>query len=95
MPKEILETPQPTEPKSTNWPKIILVAVLGFALLAGACYAGYRAYQYYQLNKAPDGWCSSARSFGECIEKGCLFVDVGLINDPQVRNSPWCVPPKK
>jgi hypothetical protein len=49
MPEEILETPQP-RPKDdrpldgiqpTNWPKIILAAVLGFGLLAGAAYAGY------------------------------------------------------
>jgi hypothetical protein len=53
MPEEILETPQPiqsTESKhlargqsssGRNWPKIILAAVLGFGLLAGAAYAGY------------------------------------------------------
>lgn len=42
MPEEILENQQPvTEPKSTNWPKIILVAVLGFGLLAGSAYIGY------------------------------------------------------
>ncbi len=45
MPEEVFETPQPiqpiTEPKPTNWPKIILAAVLGFVLLAGSAYAGY------------------------------------------------------
>lgn len=45
MPEETFETPQQTEPvvesKPTNWPKIILAAVLGFGLLAGAIYAGY------------------------------------------------------
>ena len=41
---ETLETPQPTQPtesKPTNWPKIILAAVVGFGLLAGSAYAGY------------------------------------------------------
>ncbi len=44
MPEETFETPQPTQPvesKSSNWPKIILAAVLGFGLLATAAYAGY------------------------------------------------------
>jgi ABC-type dipeptide/oligopeptide/nickel transport system permease subunit len=44
MTEEILETPQPmqpTETKTTNWPKIILAAVLGFVLLAASAYAGY------------------------------------------------------
>ena len=45
MPEEILETPQtPARGWSSsgrNWPRIILAAVLGFGLLAGACYAGY------------------------------------------------------
>lgn len=41
MPEEVLETPQPIEQKSTDWPKIILAAVLGLGLLAGAAYAGY------------------------------------------------------
>jgi len=45
MPEEVFETPQPTPPvagpKLTNWPKIILAAVFGFALLVGAAYAGY------------------------------------------------------
>ncbi len=44
MPEETFETPQPIqpiEPKSTNWPKLFLAAVLGFGLLAGAAYAGY------------------------------------------------------
>ena len=39
-----VETPQPTQPvetKSSDWPKIILVAVLGLGLLVGAAYAGY------------------------------------------------------
>ena len=42
MPEEILETTQP-RPKDDgrNWPKVILIAVLGLGLLAGACYAGY------------------------------------------------------
>lgn len=39
------ETPQPTQPiaelKPTNWPKVVLVAVLGIGLLAGSAYAGY------------------------------------------------------
>ncbi len=41
---ETFETPQTaqtTEPKSYDWPKIILAAVFGFVLLAGAAYAGY------------------------------------------------------
>lgn len=39
---ETFETPQPIpEPKNTNWPRIILAAVLGLGLLAGAAYAGY------------------------------------------------------
>lgn len=41
---ENFETPQPvqpTEPKTTNWPKIILAAVGAFVLLAGSAYAGY------------------------------------------------------
>ena len=48
---ETLETPQPrpkvdrplddTEPKSTNWPGAILVALAGFGLLASSAYAGY------------------------------------------------------
>jgi len=41
---ETLETPQTAEPavesKATNWPRIILAAIFGFALLAGAAYAG-------------------------------------------------------
>jgi hypothetical protein len=44
MPEENFETPQPiqpTEAKPTNWPKIILSAVFGFALLAASAYAGY------------------------------------------------------
>lgn len=44
MPEEIFETPQPTqltEPKTTNWPKIILAAVLGLGLLVATTYAGY------------------------------------------------------
>ena len=44
MPEETFETPQPVQPvesKSTNWTKIILVAVLGFGLLATSAYAGY------------------------------------------------------
>lgn len=44
MPEEILETPQSvqlTEPKPTNWPRIILAAVLGFGLLAACASAGY------------------------------------------------------
>ncbi len=42
MPEEISENPQPvTESKPTSWPKVILVAVLGFGLLTGAAYAGY------------------------------------------------------
>jgi len=45
MPEEIVETPQTAEPmvesKATNWPKVILAAVLGFGLLFGAAYAGY------------------------------------------------------
>lgn len=41
MPEEVFETPQPTESKPTNWPKIILAVVLGLALLTGAAYAGY------------------------------------------------------
>lgn len=55
MPEEIFETPQTVEPKSTNWPKIILAAVLGFGLLAGACYAGYwyGTQQTQQLGESP------------------------------------------
>ena len=44
MPEEVFETPQPTqptEPKTTNWPRIILAAVSGFVLLATTAYAGY------------------------------------------------------
>ena len=44
MSEETVETPQPAQPvesKSSDWPKIILVAVLGFGLLAGSAYAGY------------------------------------------------------
>jgi hypothetical protein len=45
MPEEIVATTQPTppatEPQTTNWPRVILVAVLGFGLLFGAAYAGY------------------------------------------------------
>lgn len=45
MPEEIsptIETSQPvTETKTTNRPKIVLAAVLGFGLLIGAAYAGY------------------------------------------------------
>ena len=40
---ETVETPQPVQPtetKSSNWPKIILVAVLGLGLLAGSAYKG-------------------------------------------------------
>lgn len=59
-----------------------MAAALGLARLAGAAYAGYLFHQYYQLKQTPDGWCSSAKSFGECIERGCIFVDVGLSNDP-------------
>ena len=29
------------EPKSTDWTKVILTAVIGFGLLAGSAYAGY------------------------------------------------------
>jgi hypothetical protein len=35
------EALSPIEFKPTNWPRIILAAVLGFGLLAGAAYAGY------------------------------------------------------
>ena len=41
---ETVETPQPVqppEPKSSNWTKVILAAVLGLGLLAGSAYAGY------------------------------------------------------
>ncbi|MBM4401907.1 MAG: hypothetical protein FJ044_01545 [Candidatus Cloacimonetes bacterium] len=45
MPEETFKTPQtaePTvEPKSKNWPKIILATIFSFALLIGAAYAGY------------------------------------------------------
>jgi len=44
MPEEILETPQTAESvetKSTNWPRISLAAIFGFALLFAAAYAGY------------------------------------------------------
>lgn len=41
MPEEVSETPQPTESKSFDWPKIVVAAVLGLGLLAGAAYAGY------------------------------------------------------
>ncbi len=45
MPEEVFETPQPTQPvvesKPTNWPRVILAAVLGLGLLATAAYAGY------------------------------------------------------
>jgi len=45
MPEGTFETPQTAEPmvesKPTNWPKIILAAVLGFALLFAAAYTGY------------------------------------------------------
>jgi len=41
MPEEVFETPQAVEPKTTNWPKIILAAIFGFALLVSAAYAGY------------------------------------------------------
>ena len=41
MPEEVLETSQIVEPKLKNWPKVVLAAVLGFALLFGAAYAGY------------------------------------------------------
>ena len=95
---ETVETPQPVQPaefKSTSWTKIILVAVLGLGLLACSAHAGCRVYQHYQLKRAPDSWCSSAKSVGECLERGCIFADVALSNDPQVRDSPWCVPPEK
>lgn len=38
---EIAETPQPSESKPTNWPKMVLALVLGLTLLATATYAGY------------------------------------------------------
>jgi hypothetical protein len=41
---ETFATPQPTqpiEPRTTNWPKILLATVLGLGLLAGAICAGY------------------------------------------------------
>ncbi len=47
MPEEIystIENPQPVQPteqKSFDWPKIILLAVLGLGLLASSAYAGY------------------------------------------------------
>lgn len=53
MPEENFETPQPNQPagpeylgrgqssSGRSWPKIILAAFLGLALLAGAAYAGY------------------------------------------------------
>lgn len=44
MPEETFEALQPTQPlehKPTNWTKVILAAVLGFALLTGAARAGY------------------------------------------------------
>ena len=44
MSEETFETPQPTPPtesKSTDWTKIILVSVLSLGLLAGSAYAGY------------------------------------------------------
>jgi len=54
---ETVQTPQPqpkvdrpldeTESKSTDWTKIILVAVLGLGLLAGSAYAGY----YYGIQQ--------------------------------------------
>lgn len=39
--EELIETPQPTEAKAPDWPRIILVAVLGFGLFTGSAYAGY------------------------------------------------------
>lgn len=45
MSEKVLETSQPTHPiaetKTTNYPKIILSAILGLSLLVGAAYAGY------------------------------------------------------
>jgi len=45
MPEETFETPQtPAKGWSSsgrNWPKIILAAIFGFALLCAAAYAGY------------------------------------------------------
>lgn len=41
MSEGIVETPQAIEQRLTDWPKVILVAVLGFGLLAASAYAGY------------------------------------------------------
>ena len=49
MPEEVF-----VEPKLTNWPKIILAAVLGLGLLAGSAYAGYYyGTQQAQLEQEP------------------------------------------
>jgi hypothetical protein len=53
---ETFATPQPTQPvvesKPTNWPKIILAAIVGFGLLVSAAYAGYWfGTQQEQLSK--------------------------------------------
>ena len=52
MPEEILNTPQPTESQSTDWPKVILAAVLGLGLLFSAAYAGYY-YGVQQIQQTP------------------------------------------
>ena len=58
MPEETFERPQIIEPETPtrgrsssgrNWPKVILAAVLGFTLLFGAAYVGYR----YGIRTAP------------------------------------------
>jgi len=48
MSVEVLETSPIVEPKLKNWPKVILAAVLGFALLFGAVYIVY----WYGIQKA-------------------------------------------
>lgn len=41
MPEETLETSQPTESKSTDWVKVVLVSLGAFTLLGLSSYAGY------------------------------------------------------
>lgn len=57
---------QPAEPKPTNWPRIILAALLGLGLLGGVAYAGYW-YGAYQI--------SSRFSPTDCTASWTIYTD--------------------
>lgn len=71
---EIIETSQPTEPKSIDWPKIILATLLGLALLTTACVG----YWYSNQQVLP-----SEKSELNILER--IFEDMVLLKIPRDR----------